>query len=156
MRSSLNKKEFNRRLAALTSKEKDFYFISPFNSSGTPFCGTYDDRTFELTRNSFWKHVKAIVIKGEYKDAENNSTEVIYELGWTKFMTNLFLVFICLIFLALNTFLIINREQANYSLLSLSLTLNGFLLLGSLWIAIVNWVTKKIVNQRFKQEFRLD
>ncbi len=154
MKSNLNKTEFKKRLTELTSKEKDFYFITPYNSSGTPFCGEYDDRTFELTRNSFWQHVKVIVIKGEYNQLDNDSTEVSYALGWTKFTRNLFIVFISLAFVGLNTFLIVFSYKSGFKISSL-LIINGFLAIGCLLISVVNWTTKKIVNQRFKEEFEI-
>jgi hypothetical protein len=154
MKSNLNKREFKRRLTELTSKEKDFYLFTSYNSSGTPFCGDYNDKTFELTRNSFWRHVKNIVIKGEYKEWDKNSTEVTYTVGWTKFMKTLFIVFPILTFIGLNTVLIVISKNSDYSLLSL-LAINGFLAFGCLWVAIVNWTTKRIVDQRFKQEFEI-
>jgi hypothetical protein len=155
MKSHLNINEFKRRLTALTSKEKDFYFIISYNSSGTPFCGRYDDKTFDLTRNSFWRHVKFLIIKGEYKELNNNSTEVTYTIGWSKFVRNVFAVFTCIIFLGLNTVLLINADKYEYSFSSLVLTVNGFLAFGCLWSAIVNLLTKRIVNQRFREEFEI-
>ena len=152
MKSNLNKKEFQRRLTELTSKEKDFYFITSYNSSGTPFCGTHDDKTFELTRNSFWRHFKTVIIKGEYKDADNNSTEVTYEVGLSKFARNFSLVFAGLIFVGLNIFLLVIRDKVK---ISLFLTVNGFLAFGCLLGLTINWVTKKIVNQRFEEEFEI-
>src|SRR5688572_12351414 len=83
MKSNLNKTEFKKRLTEIASAEKEFYLI-PYNFSGTPFCGTYDDSKFELTRNSLFIHVKAITIKGEYKELGNSSTKVLYTVGWTK------------------------------------------------------------------------
>lgn len=81
MKSNLNRTEFKKRLAELTSKEKNFYFFTSYNFNGTPFCGVHDDKTFELTRNSFWQHVKAITIKGQYKQLDKDSTEVTYTLS---------------------------------------------------------------------------
>ena len=86
MKSALEYKEFKRRLHELTSKEKEFYLLTPYNFSGRPFCGKFDDATFILTRNSLWTHVKAIEIKGEYKDGGNGSTAVDYTVGHSKFM----------------------------------------------------------------------
>ena len=109
MKSSLNKTEFKGQLTELTTPGKDFYFISPYDFSGKPFCGKHDDTTFELTKNSFWKHVLAIQIKGEYKTADNNSTEVTYELGWTNLMKGFFIIFNCLAFIGINIFIFVNR-----------------------------------------------
>ena len=88
MISSLNKAEFKKRLTELTSPEKEFYLI-PYNFSGTPFCGTYGDATFELTRNSLFIHAKAITIKGEFRELDNRSTQVSYRIGWANFWKNL-------------------------------------------------------------------
>ena len=109
-----------------------------------------------MTRNSRWKHVKAIVIKGEYKESNNNNTEVTYSLCWAKFMRKLFIVSICLAFLGLNTVVIINGNKSGYSFPSLILTLNGLMAFGWLWIAVVNCVTKKVIDQRFKEEFEIE
>lgn len=155
MKSNLNKAEFKKRLTELTSKEKDLYFFTPYNSSGTPFCGTYDESTFELTRNSFWRATKTITIKGEYKELDKNATEVTYEVGWTKFMTNLFIAFISIAFVGINTVILINRDNFGFPLQSVLLTFNGFLIFGCIWVRGVNWVLKKIVNQRFKVEFEI-
>jgi hypothetical protein len=67
MRSNLNRAEFKRRLADLTSEEKGIYLTTPYDFSKRPFSGTFDDATFLLTRNSVWKHVKAIEISGDIK-----------------------------------------------------------------------------------------
>ena len=152
MKSNLNKKEFKKRLTELTSKEKDFYFITPYNSSGTPFCGTFDESTFDLTKNSFWRHVKTIQIKGEYREADNNSTEVTFEVGLSKFTRNFSFVFGGLIFIGINTFFVVIRDKVD---ISIFLTINGFLAFGCLLGLTTNWVTKKIVNQRFKEEFEI-
>lgn len=156
MKSNLNLLAFKKRLTALTSEEKGFYFITPYNPSGTPFCGTYNESSFELTRNSFWTHAKAFVIKGEYKSFDHKSTEVTYEIGWRKFMRNLFIVFNVLAFIGINTVAIVNTENFDTSLLSILLTLNGFLIVGNLWVFMTNWVTKRIINQRFKEEFEIE
>ncbi len=155
MKSKLSKAEFKKRLIKLTSKEKDFYLFTPYNSSGTPFCGKYDDKTFELTRNSFWRHVKAIIIKGEYKESNNNSTEVIYTISWTKFMRALSVIFLGLTFIGINTVLIVMSKNSNHSLTSL-LAINGFIAFGCLWVMIINQITKRIINQRFKKEFEIE
>jgi hypothetical protein len=155
MKSNLKKTEFKKRLTELTSKEKDFSLFTSYNSSGTPFCGTYDDKTFELTRNSFWRHVKAIVIKGEYKEFDNNSTEVIYTIGVTKFMRNLTIVFACFSFILFNTVIIVNGDNFKEPFLSVILTINGFIIFAGLWGLTINFLTKRIVNQRFKEEFEI-
>lgn len=155
MKSNLNLTEFKRRLTELTSEEKGFYFITPYNFSGTPFCGTHDEQTFELTRNSFWQHVKAVVVKGEYKRLDDNSTEVTYDIGWTRFMRNLFIVLNSLVFIGINTFVIINRDLFDIPRLYVLLTLSGFWVSGNLFVLTVNWVTKKTVDQRFREEFEI-
>ncbi|HMV09523.1 MAG TPA: hypothetical protein PK325_09815 [Cyclobacteriaceae bacterium] len=133
MKSNLNTTDFKKRLAELTSKEKDFYFLTPYNSSGTPFCGTFDDDTFELTRNSFWRHVKAVVIKGEYKALNENSCEVTYTIGLTRFMRNSAIVIFSFAFVLFNAVIFINQSSLNDSFLSILLTINGVLIFGDFW-----------------------
>lgn len=156
MRSNLNIKEFKKRLTELISEEKGLYLLTPYNSSGKPFCGTFDEKKFELTRNSFWIHVKAIVIKGEYRNLDNKWTDISYEIGWTKFMRNLFIAFNGIVFIGFNTFIILNVNHFDTRLLSILLPVNGVLVFANIWVLTVNWLTKKIVNQRFKEEFEID
>src|SRR5258706_7412955 len=87
MKSQLTKRDFEKRLRELISPEKDFYLLTPYNFSGTPFCGTFDNSAFDLTRNSFWVHVKTFRIKGQFKDSDN-LTEVVYEVEQTKFTSH--------------------------------------------------------------------
>ncbi|MFM7852981.1 MAG: hypothetical protein ACKO96_13965 [Flammeovirgaceae bacterium] len=155
MKSNLNATEFKRRLSELTSEEKVFYFITPYNSAGTPFCGTFDERAFELTLNSFWTHAKAVVVKGAYKRLDNNSTEVTYRIGWTRFTKNLFIFFNVFAAVGMNMLIIINRDTFDIPLSSILLTLNGFWGFSNICVLIVNWVTKKIVDQRFREEFEI-
>ncbi|HND86136.1 MAG TPA: hypothetical protein PLU50_10025 [Pseudobdellovibrionaceae bacterium] len=155
MKSTLSQADFRKRLAQLTSKEKDIYFFTSYNWSGTPFCGKYDDNTFELTRNSHWGHVKAITIKGEYKGLDNNATEVIYTIGFTRFTRNMMVVFVCLAFIMFNTAIFYHRDTLKESLLSVFLTLNGILIFGGLWGLLMNWLAKRAINQRFKEEFEI-
>jgi hypothetical protein len=130
MKSELDYKEFKRRLTELTSKEKDFYLLTPYNSSGTPFCGTFDDSTFDLTRNSFWRHVKALQIKGEYRQVDNGSTEVNYTIGQSKFMRTFSISFFCAVIVAINTFLIVFRDKVEYSAFFCAEWFSGF------WIVV--------------------
>jgi hypothetical protein len=153
LKSRLNKNEFKARLIKLTSAEKGFYFFTPYNSSGTPFCGKYDDDTFELTRNSFWKHIKAITIKGEYKESDNNTTEVSYTIGLSRFVRMFSILVPCIAFVFLNSTIIINRNSFNESFLSVLLTLNGFLIFGLVWAFMSEWFTKTSIDQRFKEAF---
>jgi len=152
MKSNLNKTEFKRRLTELTSKDKPFYILTPFNFSGTPFSGTFDDSKFDLTRNSFWLHVKAIEIKGEYRQSDNKITEVIYTVGISKFFRVFSFAFIGLGLVGFNTILFFNRDKIPVSVF---LAVNGFFIFAYLWVLFVNWTTSKIVNQRFQQEFEI-
>jgi hypothetical protein len=99
--------------------------------------------------------VKAIVIKGEYKEFDNNSTEVIYTIGLTKFMKNLTIVFACFAFILFNTVIIVNGDNFKEPFLSVILTINGFMVFAGLWGLTINFLTKRIVNQRFKEEFEI-
>lgn len=100
--------------------------------------------------------MKAVVVKGEYKRLDDNSTEVTYKIGWTKFMKNLSILFNVLAFIGINAVIAINSDNFDTPLLPIVLTLNGFLVFGNLWVLTVNWVTKRIVDQRFKDEFEID
>lgn len=156
MKSNLNKQDFKKRLAELTSKEDDFYFFTPYKFSGKPFCGAFDDDTFELTRNSFWRHVKAVVIKGEYKSLDENSCEVTYTIGLTRFMRNSGIVIFCFALVLFNLIIFINRNSFYASFLSTLLTINGFYIFSGLVAFTMNELSKRVVNQRFKEEFEID
>jgi hypothetical protein len=150
--SSLSVADFRKRLTQLTSREKDLYFITPYNSSGTPFCGTHDNKSFSITRNSFWRHVKGIEIIGEYKALNINSTEVFYKIGIAKYLKNLSVAIFILLFIALNTVLFI---KSNTNIVDI-LKINGFLIFSFSFAIAINWITMRIVNQRFKEEFEID
>lgn len=151
MKSNLTKTEFKQRLAELTSKEKIFYFITPFRFSGKPFCGTFGDSSFDLTRNSFWPHVKAIGIKGEYVRLDHKATEVFYEIGISKPSRFLARLFFAGSFVGINVVLI--STGANVSVI---FTFIGFWIFGGLWSIALHWVSTKIVNQRFQAEFEIE
>ena len=127
IKSDLNVIEFKERLAELTVPEKRLYLFSPFTSSGTPFCGTFNDSTFELTRNSLWTHVKAIVVKGEYKQLDSNSTEVRYTVGLPKFIKIFSIILLCIIVPTISFLLI--RNQVPLSTFFSVMVLIGFMLL---------------------------
>lgn len=152
MKSELDYKEFKRRLTELTSKEKELYLFAAYNTSGPRFCGTFDDSTFDLTRNSFWRHAKSIEIKGKYRQVDNGFTDVDYTIGLSKFTRIFSMIFFCLVFVCMNTFLIVFVDKFEYSAF---FALNGFLGFGLLWAYLLTWVTKRIVNQRFKDEFQI-
>lgn len=155
MKSNLNINDFRNRLKELTSEEKASYIVTPYNSSKTPFCGTFDDTTFELTRNSIWRFIKGIVIEGQYKASDNDFTEVEYQLGRTRFTRNIFIAVNCLGFLGFNTFIFINQNRLELPLHSILLTINGCLILGNLWALICYCILKKMINQRFREEFEI-
>jgi len=94
-------------------------------------------------------------VKGEYKRQDDNSTDVTYSVGLTRFTRILFIVFSSFVFIGINVFLIANRNIFDRSLLSILLALNGFWVMGNVFGLIVNWVTKKIVDQRFREEFEI-
>lgn len=152
MKSNLNKIDFKRRLIDLTSREKFVYFITPYNFSGKPFCGDFDDSTFTLTKNSFWRHVKAIQIKGEYKQFDKNSTEVIYKIGYSDFMRYAAVAFFSIVFIGFNVVLISFTEEKVSKIISFNIFLCFMGLLGF----VVTWISKKIVTQRFEEEFDID
>lgn len=156
MRSNLSTEEFKNRLKELVSKEKEFYFFTTYNPLGTPFCGSYDEHGFELTRNSFWKHVKVVLIKGTYRALSNGSTEVIYEVGLKRSLKFLLVMLNGLVVVGLNILIAVNRDSFDSSILSIVLTLNGFLVFANLWGLVIAWMTKRVVSQRFKYEFGID
>jgi hypothetical protein len=151
MKSDLNVIEFKKRLAELTVPEKHVWLFSPFESSGKPFCGTFDDSTFELTRNSFWTHVKAIVVKGEYKQLDSNSTEVRYTVGLSKFVRIYSIILLCIVLTTIFFHVIKDRLHV-----SIFFPVMGFIGLMILLQQGVSWITKKIVGQRFNEEFEID
>jgi hypothetical protein len=51
--------------------------------------------------------------------------------------------------------IVLKRGSLQHNSLSSLLTINGFLAFGCLWVAIINWTTKRIVDQRFKEEFEI-
>ncbi len=152
MKSNLSKTEFKGRLQELTSSERTFFFLPPFNFSRTPFCGTFDDSKFDLTRNSFWTHVKGIEIKGEYLQADEKTTEVSYTIGISKFIKLFSWIILGLTIIGSNTILLVFSAETPTSVY---LTVNGFFVFGYLWFRAVNWITTKIVNQRFQLEFEI-
>ncbi|GHN01801.1 hypothetical protein WSM22_32900 [Cytophagales bacterium WSM2-2] len=151
MKSNLTKKEFKRRLTELTSPEKNFNILTSYNFSGTPFCGRFNDSTFELTRNSFWRHVKSITIQGQFKELDQNYTEVVYKVGIRPFEKKAMRIFTGLAFLGVNFILVF--IQIN---LGLILTLNGLLILFVLFAIGINRVTTRLIDQRFRQEFKIE
>jgi hypothetical protein len=152
MKSNLNKTDFKKRLKALTSSDEGLYLLTPYNSSGTPFCGTFNERTFELTRNSHWRHVKNIKIKGEYIESDKHSTEVTYDVGLSKTMKFLMKGFLIGAFILFNGFVFYNSDHFD---LSIFLTINGFIIFAGLFGLAINWITKKIIDQRFRTEFEI-
>jgi hypothetical protein len=150
MKSDLNVMEFKKRLVELTVPEKQVWLFSPFESSGKPFCGAFDDSTFELTRNSFWTHVKTIVVNGEYKQLDSNSTEVRYTVGLSKFARIFSIILLCII-LPTICFLLI-KDRVHISTFFSVMGFIGFMILLQQGII---WITKKIVDQRFKEEFEI-
>src|SRR5260221_8288237 len=146
MKSDLTKTEFKQRLAELTSKEKTL-----FNFSRKPFCGTFDGSTFDLARNSFWPHVKTIRIRGEYIKIGYNATEVIYEIGVSKSFQFLALLFFGSTFIGINIILIASKANA-----SAIFTFSGFWIFAGLWYKGLNWMSTKVVNQRFQTEFEIE
>ena len=151
MKSNLGKKEFKRRLTELTSPEKHFNILTSYNLSGTPFCGRFNDSTFELTRNSFWRHVKSITIQGQFKELDQNYTEVTYKVGIRPFEKKALRVFIILAFLGINSILVFTQIN-----LGLTITLNGLLISFVLFAMGINWVTTRLIDQRFRQEFNIE
>ena len=151
MKSNLNITEFKKRLVELTTQGKDFYFFTPYDFSGKPFCGTHDDTTFKLSRNSFWRHVIVIEIKGEYKQSDLNTTEVNCKVGLSQFIRNLTFVLVGLFFIGINIFFFFIEREPFGTIMAINL----FFIFACLWGLSVNWITTKIVNQRFKKEFEI-
>ena len=150
MKSNLTKSEFKQRLAELTSVERPFYFITPYNFSGKPFCGKFTDSSFDLTRNSIWPSVSAIRIKGEYVRIGNDTTEVFYEVGLAKPLRFFILLFFGATLAGMNMVLIAMGGEGK-----VILTFSGFWIFAGLWGMVLNWIITKIVNQRFQVEFEM-
>jgi len=152
MKSTLTQYEFKEKLEKLTAHGDGIYFFTPYDFSGKPFFGTYDDTKFQIRKNSFWKHVIAVEIKGEYKPSANNLTEVNYEIKLSNFGQYFTFVVGGISFVFLNIFLITKRETFDFET---RIVINGFWAFAFLWGFLVNWITKKIVDQRFKEEFKI-
>lgn len=149
MKSTLTKTEFKQRLVALTLKEKNF--TTPFRSARKPFCGTFSDSDFDLTINSFWPHVKAIRIKGEFVRIDNNTTEVFYEVGVPKPLRFLALLFFGATFVGINLILIVSGENA-----LMIFAASGIWIFAALTSIAFNRISAKMVNQRFQAEFEIE
>lgn len=94
MTSKLDTSFFYERLDYRT-RYGDPFFISPisfakrfFNPTGNTFYGTYNEYTFELTNNSFYR--TPFVIDGNYIKNSNGETEIEYTVRPCSF--RLFLV----------------------------------------------------------------
>jgi hypothetical protein len=77
---------------------------------------------------------------------------VVYTIGQSKFMRTFSIIFFCGVVVALNSFLFVFRDKIEYSGF---FALNGFLGFGLLLAFGLNWMTKRIVNQKFKDEFEI-
>ncbi len=153
MRSNLSKEAFKKRLEEQTEKEKDFFFFTSYQSSGKIFCGTYDDTSFDLTKNTFWSHIKAMRIKGQFETADHRTTEVTYEIGLSKWARLFSYIAGGLTVTGLNFLFFFFSDNVN---IATALTLNGFLMFAALWSFIINWIARKIVTQRFEDEFEIE
>lgn len=152
MISELRISEFRKRLAESTSPDEEFYIFTPYNFSGAPFCGTFDDARFELSRNSFWRHVKAIRITGKYWATEGDKTEVFVEIGLSKAQRIWIGVFILVVFVSLNSILVFNPGLSD---VHLTLTINGLLVVSALWWLLRERMIVKRISRRFNSEFEI-
>jgi hypothetical protein len=153
MKGESTLKNFEERLKELTSAEPSIWFISPYQRSGRPFCGTFDDSSFNLTRNSIWNHVKWISIDGTFKKSDDGTTEVDYEIGTTRRMKAFSIIFFAFTLIGINIFLFNYKDSlANSAIIAL----NGFWLFAFLWWQLVNRITRKIVEERFQTEFNIE
>jgi hypothetical protein len=149
MKAKSNLKDFEKELKQLTTKES-FFFLTPLDFSGKPFCGSFDHSTFDLTRNSMWQHIRAISIKGSYR-REGDVTEVEYEVGVDKFSRIFARVVFILLAVGLNIIVLVSHRFDASDVIAL----NFFLLAAWLLLAMMNWISKKIVEERFETEFEI-
>lgn len=152
MKAKSSLRDFEKRLKELTDEESSFFFLTPFNFSGKPFCGTFDGTSFNLTRNSFWRHIKSISIKGNYKRL-GTSTEIEYTIDVSRFTRIFSIIFYILTLVGINIFFFFKRQQFDTTAV---IGLNIFWLFGAVIAIVVTWIGKKIVKERFHTEFDIE
>jgi hypothetical protein len=144
MESELSTEQFHKRLTELVTPEKTFSLFTHYDFSGKPFCGTYTNNSFELTKNSHWQHIKGMQIIGTFQSGKNNKTQVIFKVG----MSNIWKWVVRILFItgliALNTFLLMSN---NFEL-SIFLTLNAWLVFMYLFGIATMKFSKFVVNSK--------
>lgn len=151
MKSKLTKAEFKERLALRTCVS-DFTIFNLLGFSGKPFRGIFDDSTFALVRNSGWKNARVIEITGEYKASDDNFTEVTYDVGISKKSLILSYVGGVIMLAGITAIYFFDGDSMNASG---ALALTGFVVLCFLLQFVSHRITKKLVDQRFREEFEI-
>ena len=152
MASELSNTKFKNRLTELTSPEQPIFLLTPYKFNGKPFCGTFTNDSFRLTRNSPWHHIKLVSIKGTYLPSSPDKTKVEYRIGRRNWKRN-FLIALLSILIAVNTIittLATNADSSTY------LVANIFVLIAIAWGFLLTAFSRFVVNQRFKSEFSID
>lgn len=153
MESTLSKTQFKQRLVEVTSSEEGAFFITSYNFSGTPFCGTHDDSSFVLTRNSFLVNVKSIVIEGAYTETHQKTTEVNYSLRLPRYQGVLYIILNVIAFFGINLAILWNsKTEIPWMILA---TANGFLIFMNLWGYVIHLISRRLVDQRFRDVFEI-
>ncbi|WP_456460794.1 hypothetical protein [Reichenbachiella sp.] len=152
LESDLSIDEFKARLKETTSPEKIFQLVTTYDFSHRPFCGKFDENTFHLKKNTFWRHLKSTTIIGKYSKNGDAGTSVLYSVGLSKPATILFYLLFIIIIIGLNTLFFIKnvRESEIY------LMVNGWVLFMFLFGFFFCKISRFIVNQKFKTVFEID
>jgi hypothetical protein len=157
MTTKLSYKEFQSRLTNLTRIGEPvimgtpFAIFTTFDFSGKPFYGEFNETEFILTRNKVMPFPTGYIIKGTYN--ANIEAKLIYEVKpisfsyyWIRIAPIVFFVFI-------NTILFFNLRSFQ---LDVVLTVNAFLLVGTLLVIAVDKFQKKSLEKRFCKEFEIE
>ena len=143
--------DFKRRLTELTGSEPPFWILTPVQANGKPFCGTFSDNAFELVRDSFWQHIRAITITGVYQSTAG-VTEIEYEVGLSRARKIFLVVSYAFILVVGNLVLVVNRDTIPGSLFYI---VNGFAAFTFLLGRLITYVSVRIVSERFRTEFEI-
>lgn len=101
-----NLTNFKEKLKEFTTKEPYFWFFTPKQLDGKPFCGKFDDSSFQLTSNSHFVYVKQIKIIGTYRKTNYNKTRLDFTIGLSKIDKILISIFLVLFFIMCNVAII--------------------------------------------------
>lgn len=152
LRSELSIDKFEERLQQKTRKEKALIGFTSYNFSQEPFCGKFDESTFHLTKNTFWRHLKSIKIIGSYMMNDDKNTIVSYSVKVSKTASILFYLLFILMCVGINMMFILKNVR-DYQIY---FVVNGWILFMLFFGLVFRRISKFIVNQKFKTVFEID